>query len=98
MTEIQKKISETCENLQSFLLEKNKKYGNSALEPLNIFSKLPAKEGICVRLDDKLKRILNMNLEDEGIHDTIIDVVGYLILLLIAIDGSDKFVEGLKDN
>ncbi len=58
------------------------KYGNSALEPLGVFSKLSAKEGLLVRIDDKLKRIKNGSLEKDD-EDVINDLVGYLVLLKI---------------
>ena len=61
------------------LIEKNEKYGNSALEPIRIFSKASAEEQILVRIDDKLSRIKNASeLEDE---DVISDLIGYLVLL-----------------
>ena len=45
--------------MNKILLEKNKRYGDSALHPVNVFSKLPATNSIQVRLDDKLNRIKN---------------------------------------
>lgn len=79
--ETQKKIVEICNNIADFLVEKNKRYGDSALNPLGVFSKLPAEEGICVRLDDKLKRIKNNSKEMR--KNDVIDIVGYLILFSI---------------
>lgn len=71
-----------CNALADMLLEKNRKYGNSALEPCRIFSRANAVEQILVRIDDKLNRIKNrQNDEDE---DVIMDLAGYLILLMIA--------------
>jgi hypothetical protein len=58
------------------------KYGNSALEPLGVFSQLSAKEGLLVRIDDKLKRIKNGSLEKDD-EDVINDLIGYLVLLKI---------------
>ena len=43
----------------NLLIEKNKAYGNTALNPSNIFSKLNSTEAICARIDDKLARISN---------------------------------------
>lgn len=31
-------IADTCDGLRDFLLEKNKRYGNSELEPMRVFS------------------------------------------------------------
>ena len=75
-------ISSKCDELKAMLLEKNRKYGNSALEPLRVFSRADAVEQILVRIDDKLNRIQNrQNDEDE---DVIMDLAGYLILLMVA--------------
>jgi hypothetical protein len=64
------------------LINKNLKYGNSALQPLGVFSQLSAKEGLLVRIDDKLKRIKNGSLEKDD-EDVINDLIGYLVLLKI---------------
>lgn len=66
--------------LTNLLKEKNKAYGNTALNPPNIFSKLSSTEAICARLDDKLSRIQNKGINDKT-EDTIDDVIGYLLLL-----------------
>ena len=66
-------------SIKSVLLEKNKRYGNSALEPLNIFSK-HEQTGIGQRLDDKLARIKN---SDELRKNDVFDLLGYIILLCI---------------
>ena len=52
-------------DIQEMLIAKNQKYGNSALEPLGVFSHLSAKEGLLVRIDDKLKRIKNGSLDKD---------------------------------
>tara|TARA_R110001599_G_scaffold169638_4_gene359621 strand:+ start:233 stop:628 length:396 start_codon:yes stop_codon:yes gene_type:complete len=59
---------------------KNKAYGDTALNPTNIFSKLSASEAICARIDDKLARIKNKGIKDET-EDTVDDLIGYLLLL-----------------
>jgi hypothetical protein len=71
--------------VRELLLEKNDAYGDSALSPLNIFSQASAEYGIRNRIDDKLKRIKNAGLSD-ATEDTLLDLVGYLILLIIARD------------
>lgn len=71
------------------LLAKNEAYGDSALNPLNVFSKANAEYGIRQRIDDKLKRIKNAGLNDNT-EDTLQDLVGYLILLMIARDERDN--------
>lgn len=71
-------IQEVCEEIKAFLLEKNRAYGNSAADPVRIFSKVDALEQINVRIDDKLSRMARGN-EYPG-DDTELDLVGYLIL------------------
>jgi len=70
------------DEIRDLLIAKNRKYGNSALEPLGVFSQLSAKEGLLVRIDDKLKRIKNGSLERDD-EDVINDLIGYLVLLKI---------------
>jgi hypothetical protein len=73
-----------CDRLKEFLLEKNRSYGNSAFEPINIFSKQPVIEGLLIRIDDKLKRIRN-GQSYPGDND-LKDLTGYLILLMILME------------
>jgi hypothetical protein len=50
-------IARECDELKAMLLEKNQAYGNSALDPVRVFSKATRVEQILVRLDDKLSRL-----------------------------------------
>ena len=79
------KVVEVLNQIEHMLIEKNQKYGNSALEPLGVFSKLSAKEGLLVRIDDKLKRIKNGSLDKDD-EDVVNDLIGYLVLLKIHAD------------
>ena len=79
----QNSIKWTCNEIRDLLLAKNKAYGDSALEPDNIFSKLDSAQAICARIDDKLARIKNVGLDDNT-EDTLDDLIGYMILLKIA--------------
>jgi len=73
------------------LIQKNISYGNSALYPASIFSKGTAVEQLSARLDDKLNRIKNnQTFENEGMVDAVDDILGYLILLKIAIKNQLK--------
>ena len=83
------KIKEVTNQLQELLITKNKAYGNSALEPINIFSKNDSVDSLCARIDDKLSRIKNKGLSDET-EDTLFDLAGYLILLIIARDNEQN--------
>ena len=82
MNDFANKVSTYLLEIRELLITKNLKYGNSALEPLGVFSKLSAKEGLLVRIDDKLKRIKNGSLEKDD-EDVINDLIGYLVLLKI---------------
>lgn len=76
-------VTQVLDEIRDLLIAKNQKYGNSALEPLGVFSKLDAKDGLLVRIDDKLKRIKNGSLERDD-EDVINDLIGYLVLLKIS--------------
>jgi hypothetical protein len=82
MQNFSQEVSTYLLEIRELLISKNLKYGNSALEPLGVFSKLSAKEGLLVRIDDKLKRIKNGSLEKDD-EDVINDLIGYLVLLKI---------------
>jgi len=76
------RIIRECLELAEMLINKNRSYGNSALEPVRIFSKADPKEQLYVRVDDKLSRLMK-GTEYPGDND-IDDLIGYLILLKIA--------------
>ena len=87
-------IANKCDEIKALLLAKNKSYGNSATAPLMVFSHISAKERIRAQIDHKLSRLSRGNLEalnDAGLEneseiDTIMDFIGYGILLLIEIE------------
>ena len=75
-------INRVCNEIKDLLMEKNLAYGDSALDPVRVFSKADASEQIRVRSDDKLSRFAK-GREYPGDND-INDLIGYLILLKIA--------------
>jgi hypothetical protein len=87
---LERQIRATCQEMADFLVEKNKAYGNSAAEPVGIFSKrLDPLAQIDVRIDDKLNRLLKGN-EYAG-DDTIKDLAGYLLLrMIVAVEQEEK--------
>ena len=89
-------VSNVLIEIKDLLIEKNKKYGNSALEPLGVFSQLSAKEGLLVRIDDKLKRIKNGSLDKDD-EDVINDLIGYLVLLKIETNSNPKPTHNWRD-
>lgn len=74
-------IADECYALRDLLIEKNLAYGNSALDPLRVFSKADPEEQIRVRLDDKLSRLSRGSAAGEDVEK---DLLGYLILLRVA--------------
>lgn len=76
------KIVNACMEVTFMLVEKNKSYGDSALNPIRIFSKADNIEQLKVRIDDKLNRV-NNSQGFPGDND-IDDLIGYLILFKIA--------------
>jgi hypothetical protein len=77
-----REIYDSCHEIAHMLIKKNIAYGNSALEPVRIFSKADAREQLHVRIDDKLSRITK-GTQYVGDND-IDDLIGYLVLLKIA--------------
>ena len=78
-------LDKVVEKITKLLKEKNEAYGNTALNPSNIFSKLDSTEAICARIDDKLARISNRGINDKT-EDTVDDVIGYLLLLKMSME------------
>jgi hypothetical protein len=81
-TSTQHTIANVCNNIKDMLIEKNKSYGDSALDPIRIFSKANSDEQIKIRIDDKLSRI-SRGSEFYGDND-LDDLIGYLILLKVS--------------
>lgn len=70
-----------CNALRDMLIEKNRKYGNSAIEPMRIASRASAEEQILVRIDDKLSRLKSMQPDET--EDVWRDLLGYIVLLMV---------------
>ncbi len=73
-------ISSECDAIKAMLLAKNAAYGNSAIEPVRIFSRADAAEQIRVRIDDKLSRLARGAAAGEDVE---LDLIGYLVLLRV---------------
>src|SRR5690606_25952592 len=69
------------EEIRAMLLAKNQAYGDSALNPVRVFSQASSAEQIRVRIDDKISRLVRGQAAGE---DTAADLLGYLILLRMA--------------
>lgn len=81
-TNTHQEIISVCNDMANMLIEKNKSYGNSALDPVRIFSKSDNVEQLRVRIDDKLSRFAR-GTDYPGDND-IDDLIGYLVLLKVA--------------
>ena len=90
----QDRIVEVTGAIQLLLLEKNKRYGDSAIQPKRRFSKLDSTQGILIRLDDKMNRIESS--EELRMND-VCDLIGYLSLLLIAMGVTKEDIMNLID-
>lgn len=82
-------FDDILDSLKRLLNHKNKQYGNSALQPMNIFS---GKCKVGQRIDDKLARVAN----SKGIRtNDLVDILGYLVLVCKekGWDNFDEFME-----
>ena len=89
------KVDKILHELSELLKRKNKAYGNSALEPLRVFSQSSDIEQINVRIDDKLSRIKNQSTDEDAEWD----LMGYLVLKRIVLQAGDTevtYFEGKK--
>ena len=87
---VQEEIKNVCLDIAELLISKNKKYGNSALEPRRLFSKASPIEQINVRIDDKLSRIANRQSDEDEDEDVEKDLIGYLVLKRVCINLKKK--------
>jgi hypothetical protein len=83
ITQTQIGICTVLDELKELLLEKNRRYGDSAINPIRVFSKADPIAQLEIRMDDKLSRIRNMDPEDS--EDAYLDLLGYLVLHRVAL-------------
>src|ERR1044072_5824457 len=57
-SESQRLIGEVTDEFRDFLIAKNQQYGDSAIDPVRIFSKSNPEEQLKVRMDVKLSRLV----------------------------------------
>ena len=95
-TNTQEKIKEITDAMRELLLYKNQKYGDSALNPKQIFYKGNAASSILIRIDDKLGRIMANADETPRIND-VADIIGYCTLLLIGMGATADDIQNLMD-
>ena len=80
LTDFDKGIMKVLEDTKNMLMEKNRKYGNSATKPVRAFSKSDPEEQIKVRIDDKISRLIRSKSKVEN-EDVVKDLIGYLVIL-----------------
>lgn len=68
-------FDDILDSLKSLLDYKNKQYGNSALQPMKVFS---GKCKVGQRIDDKIARVANSK---ELRTNDVVDILGYLVLV-----------------
>lgn len=92
-----KQITNEMEELYEI---KNKNYGNSFSQQYAEYGLT----SVCIRLEDKLRRlkslnkqlidsqngITDINVQDESIRDTLIDLANYSVLAIIELDKGQK--------
>ena len=98
MNATQEKIKLVFDSVCSLVMKKNEQYGDSAITPLKIFCKSDNYNQIEARLDDKCNRLKNLKVDDASYKDTVVDIMGYLCLLIISKGWEKDILKGLKDN
>lgn len=99
LSDSQIKIAEITDATKDLLLYKNARYGDSALNPIGVFTKhlknTPENTAsILVRLDDKLGRVRNA---DELRVNDVSDIIGYCTLLLVSMGVTKEDIAKFKD-
>jgi len=81
VSDFESEVRNVLQEIGDMLIEKNRAYGNSALDPVRIFSKASNVEQILVRIDDKLSRLARGSAAGEDVEW---DLLGYLVILRVA--------------
>jgi hypothetical protein len=74
-------IRAEADAIVAMLIEKNRAYGDSALNPVRVFSRANVVEQLLVRIDDKLSRLARGSAAGEDVES---DLLGYLLILRVA--------------
>ena len=85
MKQTQEQIASILDEIKALLLKKNEQYGDSVLDPINLFARNSPIDGIRVRLDDKYSRLARGNDSIESDEDIHLDCIGYHVMALIAL-------------
>lgn len=88
LPESARRIAKKCDQLKALLVEKNLAYGNSALDPISLFSKLSPAETMEAALDHKFSRIARGH--EYRSENTLMDGAGYMILYMLALEDEER--------
>lgn len=86
------KHKKICDTLNETYIQKNKAYGNSFTDT---FKKLGVISAV-TRITDKYNRLVNLatnpnvNIGDESIKDTLLDMANYCIMTYMELDKEEK--------
>ena len=80
------RINKVIDRVRDLLITKNRKYGDSAINPIRVMSSASPVEQILVRIDDKLNRIKQGAVLLDSDEDVVLDLIGYFVLLKVALD------------
>lgn len=85
----QTKIAKAGIRILETVLRKNKDYGSSALLPPVLLPSIGTRASILIRMSDKIGRLSQLlqappEVIDESIADTVDDLIGYSLLLQVA--------------
>ena len=80
--ETRRLLAEASIRLGCLLIRKNERYGNSALEPIEVFARdITPAQRLGVRMDDKINRIVQgLGTNGGDAEDPRVDLAGYLLL------------------
>ncbi len=88
-TETQKGMDRVLSEWKKILFHKNKKYGDSAINPNMVFSHADAGEAILVRLNDKIARVTNREKGTKPAKNDMCDIGCYIALYHVAMKWFD---------
>ena len=77
------------DKLKQLLEAKNKAYGNSALSDVNLFCNLSSFQLLEGQIEHKLRRLKTLGINGDA-EDTLMDLMGYLTLYMVAVNRVKK--------
>lgn len=95
-TPTQQKIKDVLSGMTDLLLYKNRKYGDSAINPKKIFYKGDSTNSILIRLDDKIGRVMSSTEVKPRVND-VADIIGYCTLLLVSMGITSEDLKKFMD-